>query len=249
MFFFFFFSSRRRHTRCREVSWARRCVQETVSTQSTWAPEEVKNMEIGIDSFPKLNLDVKFYVKGSEKIYQGDLLTIEITATRKHGDSNLNVDMPNAIHSNYYPYPKQEILWLFVASNEQRRIFEFAKLHRPFSTVRKEYYIFLEHFGRQEYTVYLKLDSYRGMDCKFPIIIDVDKATNKPKEPEVADPDLKEPSMMEQMMGACQQEPGSDDELEDDEQAKPKTVAESPKQKQAQSHLSISIQKLSLIHI
>eukprot|EP00831_Metopus_contortus_P038061 TRINITY_DN29971_c0_g1_i4.p1 TRINITY_DN29971_c0_g1~~TRINITY_DN29971_c0_g1_i4.p1 ORF type:complete len:226 (-),score=46.99 TRINITY_DN29971_c0_g1_i4:3-611(-) len=34
--FFFFFSSRRRHTRCREVSWARRCVQETVSTQSTW---------------------------------------------------------------------------------------------------------------------------------------------------------------------------------------------------------------------
>eukprot|EP00831_Metopus_contortus_P038734 TRINITY_DN3039_c0_g1_i2.p1 TRINITY_DN3039_c0_g1~~TRINITY_DN3039_c0_g1_i2.p1 ORF type:complete len:415 (-),score=71.07 TRINITY_DN3039_c0_g1_i2:164-1408(-) len=28
-FFVFFFSSRRRHTRCREVSWARRCVQET----------------------------------------------------------------------------------------------------------------------------------------------------------------------------------------------------------------------------
>eukprot|EP00831_Metopus_contortus_P018914 TRINITY_DN18107_c0_g2_i1.p1 TRINITY_DN18107_c0_g2~~TRINITY_DN18107_c0_g2_i1.p1 ORF type:complete len:343 (-),score=86.80 TRINITY_DN18107_c0_g2_i1:520-1548(-) len=28
-YFFFFFSSRRRHTRCREVSWARRCVQET----------------------------------------------------------------------------------------------------------------------------------------------------------------------------------------------------------------------------
>eukprot|EP01015_Nassula_variabilis_P035629 TRINITY_DN8997_c0_g1_i5.p2 TRINITY_DN8997_c0_g1~~TRINITY_DN8997_c0_g1_i5.p2 ORF type:complete len:181 (+),score=32.66 TRINITY_DN8997_c0_g1_i5:25-567(+) len=33
---FFFFSSRRRHTRCSGVSWARRCVQETVSTQSTW---------------------------------------------------------------------------------------------------------------------------------------------------------------------------------------------------------------------
>eukprot|EP00831_Metopus_contortus_P004993 TRINITY_DN11868_c0_g1_i2.p2 TRINITY_DN11868_c0_g1~~TRINITY_DN11868_c0_g1_i2.p2 ORF type:complete len:117 (-),score=26.07 TRINITY_DN11868_c0_g1_i2:13-363(-) len=29
LFMFFFFSSRRRHTRCREVSWARRCVQET----------------------------------------------------------------------------------------------------------------------------------------------------------------------------------------------------------------------------
>eukprot|EP00831_Metopus_contortus_P068518 TRINITY_DN61288_c0_g1_i1.p2 TRINITY_DN61288_c0_g1~~TRINITY_DN61288_c0_g1_i1.p2 ORF type:complete len:103 (-),score=19.32 TRINITY_DN61288_c0_g1_i1:211-519(-) len=29
LMFIFFFSSRRRHTRCREVSWARRCVQET----------------------------------------------------------------------------------------------------------------------------------------------------------------------------------------------------------------------------
>eukprot|EP00831_Metopus_contortus_P025405 TRINITY_DN21901_c0_g2_i1.p1 TRINITY_DN21901_c0_g2~~TRINITY_DN21901_c0_g2_i1.p1 ORF type:complete len:161 (+),score=9.58 TRINITY_DN21901_c0_g2_i1:15-497(+) len=29
----FFCSSRRRHTRCREVSWARRCVQETASTR------------------------------------------------------------------------------------------------------------------------------------------------------------------------------------------------------------------------
>eukprot|EP00831_Metopus_contortus_P003604 TRINITY_DN11336_c0_g1_i1.p4 TRINITY_DN11336_c0_g1~~TRINITY_DN11336_c0_g1_i1.p4 ORF type:complete len:127 (+),score=26.13 TRINITY_DN11336_c0_g1_i1:34-414(+) len=31
---FFFFSSRRRHTRCREVSWARRCVQETAQVYS-----------------------------------------------------------------------------------------------------------------------------------------------------------------------------------------------------------------------
>eukprot|EP00831_Metopus_contortus_P013251 TRINITY_DN15366_c0_g1_i3.p2 TRINITY_DN15366_c0_g1~~TRINITY_DN15366_c0_g1_i3.p2 ORF type:complete len:150 (-),score=35.54 TRINITY_DN15366_c0_g1_i3:89-538(-) len=30
----FFFSSRRRHTRCREVSWARRCVQETAPEDS-----------------------------------------------------------------------------------------------------------------------------------------------------------------------------------------------------------------------
>eukprot|EP00828_Plagiopyla_frontata_P006786 TRINITY_DN13053_c0_g1_i4.p2 TRINITY_DN13053_c0_g1~~TRINITY_DN13053_c0_g1_i4.p2 ORF type:complete len:342 (+),score=68.12 TRINITY_DN13053_c0_g1_i4:45-1070(+) len=43
--FFFFFSSRRRHTRFLPVSWARRCVQETVSTQSTW---ETKKMGLGI---------------------------------------------------------------------------------------------------------------------------------------------------------------------------------------------------------
>eukprot|EP00831_Metopus_contortus_P027533 TRINITY_DN23118_c0_g1_i2.p3 TRINITY_DN23118_c0_g1~~TRINITY_DN23118_c0_g1_i2.p3 ORF type:complete len:122 (-),score=56.04 TRINITY_DN23118_c0_g1_i2:94-459(-) len=36
--FFFFFSSRRRHTRCREVSWARRCVQET----GTWEDKKMR---------------------------------------------------------------------------------------------------------------------------------------------------------------------------------------------------------------
>eukprot|EP00831_Metopus_contortus_P070965 TRINITY_DN64907_c0_g2_i3.p1 TRINITY_DN64907_c0_g2~~TRINITY_DN64907_c0_g2_i3.p1 ORF type:complete len:318 (-),score=61.41 TRINITY_DN64907_c0_g2_i3:124-1077(-) len=35
--FVFFFSSRRRHTRCREVSWARRCVQETASSDFSFS--------------------------------------------------------------------------------------------------------------------------------------------------------------------------------------------------------------------
>eukprot|EP00831_Metopus_contortus_P019135 TRINITY_DN1824_c0_g1_i6.p2 TRINITY_DN1824_c0_g1~~TRINITY_DN1824_c0_g1_i6.p2 ORF type:complete len:127 (-),score=33.63 TRINITY_DN1824_c0_g1_i6:262-642(-) len=39
--FFFFFSSRRRHTRCREVSWARRCVQETgINAEYMGSPSE-----------------------------------------------------------------------------------------------------------------------------------------------------------------------------------------------------------------
>eukprot|EP00831_Metopus_contortus_P019674 TRINITY_DN18557_c0_g1_i2.p2 TRINITY_DN18557_c0_g1~~TRINITY_DN18557_c0_g1_i2.p2 ORF type:complete len:158 (+),score=71.83 TRINITY_DN18557_c0_g1_i2:100-573(+) len=41
LFFFFFFSSRRRHTRCREVSWARRCVQETDQRRVHGISEEV----------------------------------------------------------------------------------------------------------------------------------------------------------------------------------------------------------------
>eukprot|EP00831_Metopus_contortus_P049401 TRINITY_DN40783_c0_g1_i2.p3 TRINITY_DN40783_c0_g1~~TRINITY_DN40783_c0_g1_i2.p3 ORF type:complete len:172 (+),score=32.45 TRINITY_DN40783_c0_g1_i2:3-518(+) len=37
----FFFSSRRRHTRCREVSWARRCVQETGLIESALITKSV----------------------------------------------------------------------------------------------------------------------------------------------------------------------------------------------------------------
>eukprot|EP00831_Metopus_contortus_P067298 TRINITY_DN60037_c0_g1_i2.p2 TRINITY_DN60037_c0_g1~~TRINITY_DN60037_c0_g1_i2.p2 ORF type:complete len:167 (+),score=38.04 TRINITY_DN60037_c0_g1_i2:3-503(+) len=48
--FFFFFSSRRRHTRCREVSWARRCVQETGF--GAYAPPDKKlNIFCGTPSY------------------------------------------------------------------------------------------------------------------------------------------------------------------------------------------------------
>eukprot|EP00831_Metopus_contortus_P084087 TRINITY_DN9458_c0_g1_i1.p3 TRINITY_DN9458_c0_g1~~TRINITY_DN9458_c0_g1_i1.p3 ORF type:complete len:146 (-),score=47.27 TRINITY_DN9458_c0_g1_i1:69-506(-) len=46
LFFFFFFSSRRRHTRCREVSWARRCVQETGSDEVWIGVKDQTNLEI-----------------------------------------------------------------------------------------------------------------------------------------------------------------------------------------------------------
>eukprot|EP00831_Metopus_contortus_P042952 TRINITY_DN34498_c0_g1_i2.p1 TRINITY_DN34498_c0_g1~~TRINITY_DN34498_c0_g1_i2.p1 ORF type:complete len:277 (-),score=64.49 TRINITY_DN34498_c0_g1_i2:218-949(-) len=50
-FFFFFFSSRRRHTRCREVSWARRCVQETGGINAEYMG---KPKNVGEPGFDKL---------------------------------------------------------------------------------------------------------------------------------------------------------------------------------------------------
>eukprot|EP00831_Metopus_contortus_P057646 TRINITY_DN49998_c0_g1_i2.p2 TRINITY_DN49998_c0_g1~~TRINITY_DN49998_c0_g1_i2.p2 ORF type:complete len:113 (-),score=43.69 TRINITY_DN49998_c0_g1_i2:175-513(-) len=47
---FFFFSSRRRHTRCREVSWARRCVQETgINAEYMGELKESLKIPFGID--------------------------------------------------------------------------------------------------------------------------------------------------------------------------------------------------------
>eukprot|EP00831_Metopus_contortus_P009793 TRINITY_DN13784_c0_g1_i12.p2 TRINITY_DN13784_c0_g1~~TRINITY_DN13784_c0_g1_i12.p2 ORF type:complete len:216 (-),score=55.86 TRINITY_DN13784_c0_g1_i12:167-814(-) len=63
---FFFFSSRRRHTRCREVSWARRCVQETGINAEYMGPKEegpvkIESLEGMIDfsNVEYLNVDPK----------------------------------------------------------------------------------------------------------------------------------------------------------------------------------------------
>eukprot|EP00831_Metopus_contortus_P076912 TRINITY_DN7129_c0_g1_i3.p2 TRINITY_DN7129_c0_g1~~TRINITY_DN7129_c0_g1_i3.p2 ORF type:complete len:117 (-),score=49.81 TRINITY_DN7129_c0_g1_i3:175-525(-) len=51
--FFFFFSSRRRHTRCREVSWARRCVQETALYERVLEAQRIAGAEMKTDKKKK----------------------------------------------------------------------------------------------------------------------------------------------------------------------------------------------------
>eukprot|EP00831_Metopus_contortus_P039818 TRINITY_DN31189_c0_g1_i1.p1 TRINITY_DN31189_c0_g1~~TRINITY_DN31189_c0_g1_i1.p1 ORF type:complete len:120 (-),score=41.12 TRINITY_DN31189_c0_g1_i1:88-447(-) len=74
----FFFSSRRRHTRCREVSWARRCVQET-GTWAVYVPyptlREGRPSEEGFDE-AKLNLVDDFINKEVAKGFPGAVLII-----------------------------------------------------------------------------------------------------------------------------------------------------------------------------
>eukprot|EP00831_Metopus_contortus_P055855 TRINITY_DN47422_c0_g1_i1.p1 TRINITY_DN47422_c0_g1~~TRINITY_DN47422_c0_g1_i1.p1 ORF type:complete len:123 (+),score=27.88 TRINITY_DN47422_c0_g1_i1:28-369(+) len=70
----FFFSSRRRHTRCREVSWARRCVQETaisqiVSTNASKQFEEILNLRKSNSRLSKLNESLNTEIQ-SLKTYQ-----------------------------------------------------------------------------------------------------------------------------------------------------------------------------------
>eukprot|EP00831_Metopus_contortus_P059622 TRINITY_DN5159_c0_g1_i1.p1 TRINITY_DN5159_c0_g1~~TRINITY_DN5159_c0_g1_i1.p1 ORF type:complete len:178 (-),score=62.84 TRINITY_DN5159_c0_g1_i1:146-679(-) len=71
---FFFFSSRRRHTRCREVSWARRCVQETVSTQSTWG-KKINNFDLSLDALGLGNESVvSLFIQDSEEEKQKKIM-------------------------------------------------------------------------------------------------------------------------------------------------------------------------------
>eukprot|EP00831_Metopus_contortus_P032533 TRINITY_DN26252_c0_g1_i2.p4 TRINITY_DN26252_c0_g1~~TRINITY_DN26252_c0_g1_i2.p4 ORF type:complete len:131 (-),score=36.39 TRINITY_DN26252_c0_g1_i2:16-408(-) len=67
---FFFFSSRRRHTRCREVSWARRCVQETDLKQLRILMIQKKEQMMPQSRLRKMVMIWSLEVKGI-KILQG----------------------------------------------------------------------------------------------------------------------------------------------------------------------------------
>eukprot|EP00831_Metopus_contortus_P080243 TRINITY_DN8170_c0_g1_i5.p3 TRINITY_DN8170_c0_g1~~TRINITY_DN8170_c0_g1_i5.p3 ORF type:complete len:179 (-),score=25.07 TRINITY_DN8170_c0_g1_i5:343-879(-) len=100
--FFFFFSSRRRHTRCREVSWARRCVQET-----------------GIKEDAKEGIDLIVSVKLKQyKDYATKVVSIPVTNTMA-STSNKVIFIPatesrppgNQPSNKTYTVKKGDCLW------------------------------------------------------------------------------------------------------------------------------------------
>ena len=114
--------------------------KEELELSGHFSDVEKSVIESAIEAMPKLTLEAKATVKGSDKIFEGDVLTIDVTITRK----GAGTDQVNGIHSNHYPYPKQEIFWLVVTSNEQQRVVDYAKISRPFTTVHKEYMVLVE---------------------------------------------------------------------------------------------------------
>ena len=64
------------------------------------------------------------------------------------------------------------------------------------------------------------VDGYRGLDCKMEIEVKAEKFDTRPVEEVVEDPDMKEPTLMEQMADACKYESVSDEEVEEDDKDK-----------------------------
>ena len=65
----------------------------------------------------------------------------------------------------------------------------------------------------------MKLDGYRGLDCKVSKTLEVDKIEMRKEEPEPEpeDPSEREPTLMDQMAEACKFESVSDEEIEEEE--------------------------------
>eukprot|EP00831_Metopus_contortus_P009974 TRINITY_DN13861_c0_g1_i3.p3 TRINITY_DN13861_c0_g1~~TRINITY_DN13861_c0_g1_i3.p3 ORF type:complete len:145 (+),score=33.77 TRINITY_DN13861_c0_g1_i3:2-436(+) len=76
---FFFFSSRRRHTRCREVSWARRCVQETAMGRTMHLganKDEIANRIIIVGDFDRCRVVAELLTNTKETISKRKFMTI-----------------------------------------------------------------------------------------------------------------------------------------------------------------------------
>lgn len=105
--------------------------------------EKIAKIESAIAAMPKITLNVKSEVKGSEGIYEGDMLSmnvqLEITRDTPLQDPNSTDEAPFLVHSNKYPFSKQEIIWIIVISEKDPRKFNCVKLNRKTSNWHKEF--------------------------------------------------------------------------------------------------------------
>ncbi len=109
-----------------------------------FVPEELQVVESAIRAMPKLTLEAKGKVKGSERMFQEDVLTIDVIVTRLMDTKDEAVNELYGIHTNHFPFPKPETFWIIVASKEQHHVFHHAKLSRPFAIVHKEFILLLD---------------------------------------------------------------------------------------------------------
>lgn len=175
--------------------------------------KEAKEIEDTIAVLPQMNMKVSCFVKNEEGIYQGDILTIKIEVEIKRGLKVIDPrEAPYSVHSNVFPFPKQETLWLTFESKKIKNMMQCIKIHRKFTTCTKEFATLVFEAGKAEFVVHARFDCYKGLDSKEKICIKAKGA--RPVEAEVEDPDMKEPTMLENIIGQIKK---SDDEGSEEE--------------------------------
>eukprot|EP00831_Metopus_contortus_P037931 TRINITY_DN29872_c0_g4_i1.p1 TRINITY_DN29872_c0_g4~~TRINITY_DN29872_c0_g4_i1.p1 ORF type:complete len:237 (+),score=19.59 TRINITY_DN29872_c0_g4_i1:83-793(+) len=109
---FFFFSSRRRHTRCREVSWARRCVQETGLEQlkahewETFCKLDENSSSWGTDLMENVRADIQKYLASLEKNQKYALQSFHGIIAKKEIEYKVNSDPYLIGQVNNFMYPQ-----------------------------------------------------------------------------------------------------------------------------------------------
>eukprot|EP00826_Nyctotherus_ovalis_P043551 TRINITY_DN4599_c0_g1_i9.p1 TRINITY_DN4599_c0_g1~~TRINITY_DN4599_c0_g1_i9.p1 ORF type:complete len:551 (-),score=207.49 TRINITY_DN4599_c0_g1_i9:60-1691(-) len=170
---------------------------------SLFNESQAKDIEAAIAALPKLALEVTCGVEGSEGVYEGDILTLKIKGTivRSNSDEADYVEeAPSAAHTNAFPQAKQEILWVIVSSEMSAEKCSSFRISRRAKNFTKSMNIFAVETGRMTFTVHAVFDCYQGLDATESVSVYVRRAAKRRVKDYSEDPELNEPSLVENIM-------------------------------------------------
>lgn len=176
--------------------------------------EQFEECEKVIETFPMIDVGVKYEVEGESDIAVGDFLTIKITVTHLNLEEKQSLGF---VHSNKFPYLKKSSWYLVFTDAEDNELLGIDKLVISEKVHVKEMKDRMTRPGTIELHFHLKNDSYRGFDkkmqVKFNVLKEAKRAIIEYDEEDIQA--QKAPNLMQSVMEM--QEGDSDDELSEDE--------------------------------
>jgi len=194
--------------------------------------EEQKNDILNClnDVIPDVTVESKVFVDDDEddKVYEGDLCTIQVTITRNNLKDGEKVGL---VHAPRFPFPKHEAWWVCLGT-QQGKIINLEKVSSTNNIVVHKIKFLAPRVGAYEFDLHVKSNSYIGIDQKQKVSLTTLDNSVLPEykiHPEDAELD-DEPTLFEEMLNAnIEEDSDSDDSDSEDEDIKEASEADKKK--------------------
>jgi translocation protein SEC63 len=171
------------------------------------------------DFYPDITVEAKVFVDDDEddKVYEGDICTIQVTITRNHlANSD---DRVGLVHAPRFPFPKREAFWVILGQIKEGKILSIEKVTNPMKKVVHKIRFMAPPKGHYEFDLMVKSNAYVGCDEKTRVSMETLDASTLPEykvHPEDAELD-DEPTLFEEMLNAHIEQDSDDEEDDDDD--------------------------------
>jgi len=164
---------------------------------------------------PNITVETKIFVDDDEddKIYEGDLMTVQVKFTRNNLEDG---EKAGLVHAPHFPYPKQEAWWVILAT-KQGKVINIEKVKDPSKEVTHNIKFLAPAQGKYEFDLHVLSNAYFGIDQKMSVEVETMDPSELPEYKVHPDDEAldDEPTLFEEMLNHNIEE-DSDDDDEDD---------------------------------
>jgi translocation protein SEC63 len=176
---------------------------------------------------PNISVESKIFTEDDEddKVYEGDLLTVQVKITRENLEEGEEAGL---VHAPHFPFPKQEAWWIILGT-KQGKIISIEKVANPKREFTHDIKFLAPAQGEYNFDLHVLSNAYIGVDKKDEVeLVTLDNAALPEYKVHPDDAELDdEPTLFEEMLNAnVEEDSDSEDESSDDEDEKEEGIKE-----------------------
>jgi translocation protein SEC63 len=200
----------------RSVQELRQQPEDQRKGMAEFTSEQMKDVANYLTIFPDVTVATKIFVDDDEdpKIYEGDLVTLQVNLTSNNFTKNRKCGL---VHAPHYPFPKRESWWILLGQVDSGKIISAEKIESQNHQIEHQIKFMAPPQGSYEFDLVVKSSDYIGCDYSTKITIEcLDNATLPEYKIHPEDAKLDdEPTLWEELMNV-NVEDDSDDDSDDD---------------------------------